>query len=264
MERVRIMLLLNNLLTILTHTPLYPHWLEFRNRRRGENELYLSITGNVLETGAGNTHLKQLLLKLYPKKITSYLATDYSSWDDIFEQFSNQSRRFGKITQILYDQPQTKAPIDQVVDALHLPFANETFNTYCSFETLEHIHDPEKFFSEAVRVLQPGGKVVISVPFLYREHSGGSGFDYFRYTKSELTLLAEKHDLTVKKIFTYSFFGTSMAALINQYIIRKFIEGNILMRLLLLFYKVLAHQLLHSGLHNHQADQWPRKIQADH
>ena len=45
-----------------------------------------------------------------------------------------------------------------------LPFADNTFDVYVSFETIEHIEDVERFVSEAWRVLKPGGTLLVSTP----------------------------------------------------------------------------------------------------
>ncbi len=70
--------------------------------------------------------------------------------------------------------------IDFVESALSLSHADRTFDTVLSFQTLEHVEDPNKVLSELRRVLRPGGVCVLTVPFLMAEHSVPS--DYRRYT----------------------------------------------------------------------------------
>jgi SAM-dependent methyltransferase len=50
-------------------------------------------------------------------------------------------------------------------DLTDLSFADESFNVVVSLEVLEHIPDFTKAISECARVLKPGGKLLISVPF---------------------------------------------------------------------------------------------------
>ncbi len=49
-------------------------------------------------------------------------------------------------------------------DALHLPFADHTFDTIICSEVLEHIPDYESALREIHRVLKPGGVLSVSVP----------------------------------------------------------------------------------------------------
>ncbi len=217
---------------VFVESPIYPHWLDFRNLYGANRVLYKEMRGDVIETGCGNGEVKREVLARYPKKIKSYLATDYSSWDDIFETQSKKMSKLGALTAILYGKKKEKEKVDQVCDALNLPFKAGSFDTYASFETLEHIDYPEKFFSEASRVLRPGGKMLVSVPFMYREHSEGTGYDYHRFTISCLKKLCKDNGMKATRVFTYSYFGTAMAAFTNQYVVRKIAEGNLLVKLI--------------------------------
>lgn len=51
-------------------------------------------------------------------------------------------------------------------DALNLPFENDTFDTVCMFDVIEHVpkNTEDKVFSEVSRVLKPGGKFYLSTP----------------------------------------------------------------------------------------------------
>jgi len=56
-------------------------------------------------------------------------------------------------------------------------------------ETLEHVPAPDGFLAEAARVLRPGGRIVLTVPFAALWHY--VPYDYWRFTPSSLALLLE-------------------------------------------------------------------------
>jgi len=49
-------------------------------------------------------------------------------------------------------------------DALHLPFADDSFDVVTMFDVLEHLSDDSRALGEVRRVLRPGGALVLSVP----------------------------------------------------------------------------------------------------
>jgi SAM-dependent methyltransferase len=63
-----------------------------------------------------------------------------------------------------------------------IPVAADSFDMVLSVNTLEHVLDLDNVLSELVRVLKPGGQIVLAVPFLYRIH--GCPNDYNRPTAS--------------------------------------------------------------------------------
>lgn len=61
-----------------------------------------------------------------------------------------------------------------------LPIADHAYDNVISFNTLEHIYDDRLLLSEILRVLRPGGRFVITVPFLFKRH--GNYGDFHRHT----------------------------------------------------------------------------------
>lgn len=61
---------------------------------------------------------------------------------------------------------EAKAEIDHalVAAAEDLPYASNTFDTIISNEVLEHVVDDVRSMHEMIRVLRPGGRVVVFVP----------------------------------------------------------------------------------------------------
>ena len=61
-----------------------------------------------------------------------------------------------------------------------LPLEDDRYDTVISLNTLEHVHRDVFALSELARVLKPGGRMLLFVPFLYRIH--GSPSDYHRHS----------------------------------------------------------------------------------
>jgi len=67
------------------------------------------------------------------------------------------------------------------------PVESCSISTVLATETLEHVEHPEQFLAEARRVLQPGGTLILTVPFAARWHY--IPYDYWRFTPSGLQSL---------------------------------------------------------------------------
>ncbi|KAB8319056.1 class I SAM-dependent methyltransferase [Tolypothrix campylonemoides VB511288] len=63
-------------------------------------------------------------------------------------------------------------------DATDLPFENQSFDAIMMFDLLEHVPDDKKAVSEALRVLRPGGFLLISTP------NENWRFPYYQFMKS--------------------------------------------------------------------------------
>ncbi len=82
-----------------------------------------------------------------------------------------------------------------------LPLPDASFDTIILSEVLEHIAEPETLWAEIARILKPGGKILLSVPFLYKIHE--APHDYFRYTEFALKNFASKNKLQVSELTSF-------------------------------------------------------------
>ena len=76
-----------------------------------------------------------------------------------------------------------------------LPFQDNEFNTVILSDVLEHIAEPNHIWTEIARIMAPGGKVLLNVPFFYWIHE--RPHDFHRYTEYALSLYASKANLNV-------------------------------------------------------------------
>ncbi len=74
---------------------------------------------------------------------------------------------------------------DILCDVKKIPLTNDCVDVVLSTSSLEHIELPDQFFTEAFRVLKPGGALFINVPFVYHEHE--IPFDFQRPTRFGLS-----------------------------------------------------------------------------
>ncbi len=82
-------------------------------------------------------------------------------------------------------------------------FPDASVDCVVSFETIEHLIEPEAFLSEARRVLTPGGRFICSVPNLWIDETGKdpNPFHHHVFDLARLRELCERHFLT-EQIFS--------------------------------------------------------------
>jgi SAM-dependent methyltransferase len=92
-----------------------------------------------------------------------------------------------------------------VGSAEDLPFEDKTFDVAIMHAVLEHVQDVNASFSEASRVLKPGGKLVGYVAFMECFHE----ISYSHLSYKALEYYAEKHNMKLKKVSGGGEFGIS-------------------------------------------------------
>lgn len=90
----------------------------------------------------------------------------------------------GATSYLCFDIDGGHGNLDVQADAHSMPFRDESFDCILATEILEHLKEPEKFINEAHRVLQPGGVIVTTIPFMFHQH--GNPFDFHRPTREAL------------------------------------------------------------------------------
>src|SRR5947207_14843412 len=132
-----------------------------------DRELALHARGRLLDLGCG----KAPLFGLYRRLVDTVTCVDWGR--------SLHDNEF----------------IDQEIDLTkRLPFADRSFETVVLSDVLEHIPTPSELCGEISRLLSPGGRILMNVPFYYPLHE--EPYDFYRYSRSALTRLLDQAGLT--------------------------------------------------------------------
>jgi SAM-dependent methyltransferase len=86
------------------------------------------------------------------------------------------------------------APGVQVIgDAQRLGIRSSCMDTVLCTEVLEHLPDPQRGLDEMLRVLKPGGRLLLTTRFIFPLHD--TPHDYFRFTKYGLGHLLRRFEI---------------------------------------------------------------------
>src|SRR5690606_10312656 len=110
--------------------------------------------------------------------------------------------------------------IDVYYDGETLPFADDCFDSVFSSEVFEHVFNLPQIVDELYRVLKPGGRMLVTVPFVWDEHE--IPYDFARYTSFGIRhILGEKGFVILEEYKTTNYVATIFqmwAAYVYQYI----------------------------------------------
>jgi SAM-dependent methyltransferase len=93
------------------------------------------------------------------------------------------------------------------LDASAMNLADNSVDAFVCESMLEHVQKPEQVIAEIHRVLRPGGKLLLSTPWMYPFHAAPG--DYTRF--SEPALKALLHGFHIATVEALGNFWTSMA-----------------------------------------------------
>lgn len=170
----RLYVYLRRIALALSWTPFHPQWYSFRVKELAARRVAGAATGNFLDVGCAGATLRSRVANS-----CRYLGLDYPTT--------------GKE---LYG-----AKPDIFADAAHMPFSNDSFDSVCLLDVLEHLPEPENSLNEIARILRPGGFLYISVPFMYPIHD--APHDYQRMTVHGLRRWLDNSGLELVEISSF-------------------------------------------------------------
>lgn len=86
----------------------------------------------------------------------------------------------------------TTLDLTQPFDAIDEKLGRRRFGTIFSFSVMEHCDNPFLMAANMERLLKPGGRIVLSVPFAWKFH--GYPSDYWRFTREGVKKLFPRID----------------------------------------------------------------------
>lgn len=129
--------------------------------------------------------------------------------------------------------------VDRVADAHDLPFPDQSFEQIVTSEVIEHLHTPTKAVQEMARVLKPGGRLILTAPFVYPLHEGPH--DYQRFTEYGFALLLQPYfdNVEIRPLFNEE---QTIAILLQRVVLQR---DTGLIRAMI--YTLLAHLFFRLG-----------------
>lgn len=111
---------------------------------------------------------------------------------------------------------------DSFYDGNIFPFSENEFDSILCNQVLEHVFNPDIFLLEINRVMKPGAKMLLTVPFVWDEHE--QPYDYARYSSFGLKALLERNGLKVLRHEKLGGDASIIFQMINAYLY-KISEG---------------------------------------
>lgn len=106
--------------------------------------------------------------------------------------------------------------VDVVGVAEALPLADDSVDGVVLEAVLEHVANAEQTLAELARVLAPGGRAFVDVPFIQGYHA--SPADYRRYTELGLGTAVEQHGLSVERTGVSAGPGSAMGWIAAEFL----------------------------------------------
>jgi SAM-dependent methyltransferase len=118
------------------------------------------------------------------------------------------------------------AHVDVVGTAERLPFATACADGVVLQAVLEHVRRADLTLREVHRILRPGGRVFVEVPFLQGYHPGAASGDYRRFTLPGLAAELDRHGFDVVALGVAVGPGSALAWVLGDFLALALSFGN--------------------------------------
>lgn len=143
-----------------------PFFLARRGLWRAIKASGVHLAGPLLDVGCGSKPYREL----FPDRV--YVGLDMDS-----------------------EATRQRGVADAFYDGGRFPFDDCQFQAVLCNQVLEHVFEPQAFLQEIYRVMRPGGRMLLTVPFCWDEHE--QPFDFARYSSFGLHALLTRNGFKV-------------------------------------------------------------------
>jgi len=190
------------------HTPLNPYWLELGLLSSAVKSLAERASGRMLDVGVG----ERPWASYFDSRVTSYIGLEYPPIaDHLSPGIWNTLDRL-------------RGVVDVFGDGARLPFRSASYDTLLAVEVLEHVPDASSCVAEFARVLVPGGRLLLTVPFTAARHQ--LPHDYARFTADGISNLLERHGFEVEQLLPRGNSASTVGAMIAHLMLRTLAAGS--------------------------------------
>lgn len=163
--------------------------------------LALKIQGSILDFGCGRKPYQNLFTNSF-----SYIGLDLDHTDRL----------------------KNNVFADLFYDGVTIPIEDYTIDNIFSSETFELLPDPNQILCEFNRILKPGGKLLITVPFVWEEH--WRPYDNVRYTEIGIKNLLQNNGFEILESRKSTSYFASVLQLFITYLWRVVFPNNKLLK----------------------------------
>lgn len=166
---------------------LHPFYFIRKSILRGIEHYASELSGRMMDFGCGSKPYRSLFT------VNEYVGVD----------FQNEGH------------PHDNEQIDVFYDGKSLPFPTDHFDSILATEVFEHLFDLRGTLQELNRVLIPGGKMLITCPFVWNEHE--IPYDFARYSRFALKHYFEETGFSILSFRKSSNYVMTLFQLWNLY-----------------------------------------------